>query len=179
MKKESKSPVHANENGNSEKKSNHENRTDYSKSPSEKVITYHYCVKELGMTKEAAKKEAGYSKNTSSSQIEKSEVYKSVEQQRKDAAKACGVTMTSQVEYLQKVMGFTDSETVKDDETGEERIVRPSASMVGVGVQAAKEINNMMGFNAPKEVNMSHDGLFVELSGVASEELERIMNDLE
>jgi len=141
-------------------------RTDYSKRPSEKAVKYAMIrATKPEETKKQSLLDAGYSANTDAVKVERSPTYKravrTLEQQREQAADELGLTLKDQLKFFK---GVRDMGKHSDQ-----------ASMVNVAVTSAKAINEMLGFNAPKQVEVKAAGVLMELSELTTAQIEALI----
>ncbi len=141
-------------------------RTDYTKRPSEKALKY--AARRLEHPEEAkvdSLQAAGYSRNTDAVEVERAPTYKravrTLEQQREQAADELGLTLKDQLKFFK---GVRDMGKHSDQ-----------ASMVNVAVTSAKAINEMLGFNAPKQVEVKAAGVLIELSELTTAQIEALI----
>jgi hypothetical protein len=135
-------------------------RTDYSKSPGEKLEKYHALrTSHPDWSKERCKLEAGYSEGTKPSQIEKSAAFQSLERQKEEAARELGLDFRSNMKVVAEIRDHSEADRDR--------------------LNAAKVVNSVMGYDAPQKLDVNGTGLFSELSGLSSAELERIAASIE
>jgi len=144
-------------------------RKNGTKKPSEKTIAY--AVRRRDHPEETKGKSlqiAGYAPSVAPCDVENRQsfqrVKRTLDQQREEAAEELGLNMRDQLAFFKHVR-----------DTGKHS---DQASMVSVSVNSAKVINDMLGLNAPKQLEVSAVGMFKELGTLTDSAIAELIDAL-